>query len=53
MLICLPASFPRHDGEKFDFIDNFANRQRRKIGTSAAASKPLPVLQGERKPAGR
>jgi hypothetical protein len=47
------GTFSAKNGEKFDFIDDFANRERFEIRTDAAASKPLPVLHGERLPAGR
>ena len=43
---------PVKNGEKFDFIDDFANRQRSRLAKSVER-KPLPVLHGERMPAGR
>ena len=52
-LIRLPAPSPRKDGEKFDFIDDFANRKRCNAGAGAGDSKLLPVLDGEKIPAGR
>jgi hypothetical protein len=44
---------PVKDGEKDAGIARFANRLRRRTNAGAAASAPLPVLHGERMPAGR
>ena len=46
-LIRLPAPSPRKNGEKFDFIDDFANRQRRKIG-EIAGEQTSPRSYGEK-----
>ena len=48
-----PSSACRHllpvkDGEKFNFIDLFANLQLSRAGATIAASKLLPVLTGRR-----
>jgi hypothetical protein len=47
------GTFSRKNGEKFDFIDDFANRQRLDIRAGVADSKLLPVLlHGEKVPTG-
>jgi hypothetical protein len=44
---------PSKGREKFDFIGDFANRQRRNVGYGGIDSKLLPVLHGEKMPEGR
>ena len=46
-LICLPASSPRKNGEKFDFIDDFANHQRRSFEPPVRQC-PSPRHNGEK-----
>jgi hypothetical protein len=44
----------KKNGEKFDFVDVFANRRRLKVRAGVPDSRLLPVLlDGEKMPAGR
>jgi hypothetical protein len=43
----------KKNGEKFDFIDDFANRQRLDTGDGASESKLLPVYGEKVPPFGR
>jgi hypothetical protein len=48
-LIRLPPPSPRNDGEKFDFIDDFANRQRGEIDAGIAQANFSPFFNGEKR----